>query len=231
VPAFTVADEYVPHAVAAIGLLRQHPAVDAGRIFALGHSQGGTVAPRVAAAEPSVAGLVVLAAGMQPLHWAAVGQMRYLASLAPETAGPSQAAVDALTEQARAWSTARTCPRPRRRVSCPSGCRLRNGWTCAPTGRSRLPRRSASRCSSSKAGRDYQVTTVADDLTGWEAELAHCPDVTIKVYPSGNHFSFPGSGRSAPAEYEPPSTRTPAVVADIADWLVRLDERPMGPAT
>lgn len=31
-PGFTVTGEYVPHAVAAIGLLRQHPAVDAGRV-------------------------------------------------------------------------------------------------------------------------------------------------------------------------------------------------------
>ncbi|MFF2009452.1 alpha/beta hydrolase family protein [Streptomyces sp. NPDC058195] len=50
---FTVADEYVPDAVAAVGLLRQHPAVDAARVFLLGHSLGGTVAPRVAAREPS----------------------------------------------------------------------------------------------------------------------------------------------------------------------------------
>jgi dienelactone hydrolase len=98
---FTVADEYVPHAVAAVHLLRQHPAVDAGRIFLLGHSLGGTVAPRVAAAEPSVAGLVILAGGTQPLHWAAVRQVRYLASLDPETAAASQPAIDAMTERAR----------------------------------------------------------------------------------------------------------------------------------
>jgi dienelactone hydrolase len=80
-PDFTVTDEYVPHAVAAIGALRGHPAVDAGRVFVAGHSLGGTVAPRVAAAEPSVAGLVIMAGGAQPLHWSAVRQLRYLASL------------------------------------------------------------------------------------------------------------------------------------------------------
>jgi dienelactone hydrolase len=58
---FTLTDEYVPHAVAAIQLLARHPAVDAGRVFVAGHSLGGTVAPRVAAAEPLVAGLVIMA--------------------------------------------------------------------------------------------------------------------------------------------------------------------------
>src|ERR1022692_2938400 len=44
---------------------------------------GRHVAPRVAAAEPFVARLVILAGGTQPLHWAAVRQVRYLASLDP----------------------------------------------------------------------------------------------------------------------------------------------------
>ena len=99
--AFTVADEYLPDALAAIGLLQAHPAVDAARVFVAGHSLGGTVAPRVAAAEPSVAGLVMLAGGAEPLQWAAVRQISYLASLAPATAAASQPGIDALTAQAR----------------------------------------------------------------------------------------------------------------------------------
>lgn len=42
---FTVVDEYVTPAVAAIQLLRDHPSVDPALVFVLGHSQGGTVAP------------------------------------------------------------------------------------------------------------------------------------------------------------------------------------------
>jgi hypothetical protein len=38
----------------------------------------------VAAAEPSVAGLVILGGGAQPLHRAMVRQLRYLASLQPD---------------------------------------------------------------------------------------------------------------------------------------------------
>ena len=92
---FTLNDEYVPQAVAAIKLLSQHPAVDIGRIFLLGHSLGGTVAPRVAAAEPSIAGLIILAGGAQPLHWVLVRQARHLASLDPDTAAASEAAIAA----------------------------------------------------------------------------------------------------------------------------------------
>ena len=75
-PTFTVADEYLPHAIAAVRLLRAHPRVDAERVYVAGHSLGGTVAPRVAAAEPSVAGVILLAGGSQPLHRAAVRQAK-----------------------------------------------------------------------------------------------------------------------------------------------------------
>src|SRR4029077_4247961 len=65
---YTVADEYLPQATAAIHLLRGHPGIDAGRIVVAGHSLGGTVAPRVAAAEPSVAGLGILARGTHTMY-------------------------------------------------------------------------------------------------------------------------------------------------------------------
>ena len=48
---FTLTDEYVPHATAAIAVLQQHPGVAARRVFVLGDSLGGTVAPRVAEAD------------------------------------------------------------------------------------------------------------------------------------------------------------------------------------
>ena len=63
---FTVVDEYTPVALAAIELLRQHPVIDAQRVFLLGHSSGGTVAPRITVSEPSIAGLVLLAGGAIP---------------------------------------------------------------------------------------------------------------------------------------------------------------------
>ena len=69
-----------------------------------------------------------------------------------------------------------------------------------------------------QGGRDYQAT-VAEDLAGWQAALAGRPGVTIRVYEADNHLFFPGSGPSAPAEYEPPQHVDPAVITDIVAWL------------
>jgi hypothetical protein len=217
---FTLADEYVPDAVAAVRLLRNHPAVDATRIFVLGHSQGGTAAPRVAAAEPSIAGLVILAGGTQALHWAAVRQVRYIASLNPDTAAAAQSAVDAMTKQAEAVDSAELSPvTPTSEL--PFGVPAQywldlRGYhpaeVAATLGRPMLVL---------QGGRDYQVT-IADDLVGWQTALADRPDVTFRVYDADNHLFFPGTGPSTPAEYGPAQHVDREVVTDIANWLNKL---------
>jgi hypothetical protein len=221
---FTVADEYVPHAAAAIRLLRQHPAVDAARVFVAGHSLGGTVAPRVAAAEPSAAGLVILAGGTRPLHWAAVEQVRYLASLDPATAAASGPVIEAMTRQARMVDSPDLSPATPDSelpfgVPAPYWLDLRGyhpAGAAAALGKPVLIL---------QGGRDYQAT-VAADLAGWQAGLAGRPGVTIRVYDADNHFFFPGTGPSAPAESEPAQHLDPAVVADITSWLTAATSLP-----
>jgi uncharacterized protein len=216
---FTVADEYIPDAVAAVGLLRQHPAVDSDRVFVLGHSLGGTVAPRVALAVPAIAGLVILAGGAEPLYWAAVRQTRYLASLVPETAAAAQPAIDAMSRQAAMVDSPDLSPAtPDSELPFGIPARywldLRGYDPAAAAATLRQPMLIV------QGGRDYQVT-LADDLARWEASLTGRPDVTIRVHNADNHLFFRGTGKSSPAEYEPAQHVDPAVVADIADWLSR----------
>jgi uncharacterized protein len=167
-PNFTLTDEYVPHAAAAIRLLREHPAVDATRIFVAGHSLGGSVAPRVAAAEPKVAGLVIVAGGAQPLHWAAVRQFRYLASLEPEKAAATQPALDVIIRQAQAIDDP-TLSESTSSSELPFGVPPAY-WLNM---RGYDPAEAAAALHKPvlivQGGRDYQVT-VADDLSRWPSQ-------------------------------------------------------------
>lgn len=217
---FTLADEYLPDATAAIKLLEEQPAVAGDRVFLLGHSLGGTVAPRVAAADPSVAGLIILAGGAQPLHWVIVRQMRYLASLRPETEAATRAALDELAEKARMVDSpdlSPSTPASRLPLGAPASYWLdlrdyNPVEVAAIVGKPMLIL---------QGGRDYQVT-VADDLSRWEAGLGDRPNVTVRVYPEHNHLFTPGSGPSTPAEYEPAQHVDATVVADIAAWLATV---------
>jgi uncharacterized protein len=218
--AFTVADEYRPDALAAIALLKDHPGVDATRVFLAGHSLGGTIAPRVAAAEPSsVAGLIIMAGGTEPLPWAAVRQVRYLAALDPATAAAAEPGLDAMTAQARRVDNPDLGPgTPDDElpfgVPAPYWLDLRGYDPVAVAAGLGKPMLIL------QGGRDYQVT-VADDLSRWQADLGRQPGVTIRVYPADNHFFFPGAGASSPAELATAQHVDADVIADIRDWLMR----------
>jgi dienelactone hydrolase len=214
-PAFTMTDEYAPHAIAAIHLLQRQPTVDPARIFVLGHSMGGKVAPRVAAAEASVAGLVILAGDAQPMQQAAIRVGRYMASLNSDPA--LAAALEAVTRQAAMVES------PDLSSSTPA-----NELPFGLSGAYWLDLRGYDPVATAaeldkpmlvlQGGRDYQVT-VEDDLARWKAGLGHRPDVAIRVYDADNHLFFPGAGPSTPAEYAQAQHVDPVVVADIAAWL------------
>jgi uncharacterized protein len=215
IPDFTMVDEYVPHAMAAIHLLQQQPTVDATRIFILGHSMGGKVAPRVAAAEASVAGLIILAGDAQPMQHAAIRVGRYMAALNPDPA--VAAALEAITRQVALVES------PDLSLST-SASELPFGLTGAYwlDLRSYDPVTTATTLDTPmlilQGGRDYQVT-VEDDLSLWQAGLKHRPDVTFRIYDADDHLFFPGTGPSTPADYALAQHVDPAVVADIAAWL------------
>ena len=214
-PGYTMTQEYVPHAVAAVRLLRQQPGVDRGRVFVLGHSMGGKAAPRVAAAQPSVAGLVLLAADTNPMHRSAIRVARYLAGVNP---GPgTEDAVTTLTEQAERVDS------PDLSAATPAGglpFGLPASFWLDERGYDPVPAAAAlgKPMLILQGGRDYQVT-VQDDLARWREGLGHQADVTIRVHDADNHLFFRGTGESTPADYAPPQHVDPAVIADIAQWL------------
>lgn len=212
---FTVTAEYVPHAVAAVRMLGQQPGVDPERVFVLGHSMGGRVAPRVATAQASVAGLVLLAGDAEPVAAKAIRVARHVTAAEP---GPAAEAFAATMARQAALADG-----PDLTPTTP-GAELPFGWpgsfwldlrdydpvaTAAGLGRPMLIL---------QGGRDYQVT-VADDLARWRAGLGHRDDVTFRVYDADNHLFFPGTGPSVPSEYDRPQHVDPAVVTDIAAWL------------
>lgn len=59
---FTIDDEYVQDALAAVQALRQTPRIDPARIYVLGVSFGGFAAPRIAQQAPDLAGVIVASA-------------------------------------------------------------------------------------------------------------------------------------------------------------------------
>ncbi|WP_329002354.1 lysophospholipase [Kribbella sp. NBC_00709] len=207
-PGYTMTSEYVPHGIAAVHALAEH--VD--QVFLVGHSMGGKAAPKIAAEEPLVAGLVIMAGDTQPMHHAAVRVMKYLATTSPEIVPPETVA--AFERQAAVVDSpglsADTPP-----TDLPFGMPasfwldLREYDPVATAAKLDVP------ILVLQGGRDYQVT-VADDLPAWRDGL---PDATIEIVAADNHVFFPGTGQSTMADYQVPGHVDPAVVTTILDWL------------
>ncbi|MGW0250998.1 alpha/beta hydrolase family protein [Nocardia goodfellowii] len=215
----TVSDEYVPHAVSAIEQLRGMPGVDPERVFVVGHSMGGKVAPRVAAAAPAVAGVVILAGDTYPMQWSMVRVIRYLTEIDPASVA-AMPPVETIVEQAKAVDSPElslTTPSAALPFGAPGSywLDLRAYDPVATAAGLQKPMFIA------QGGRDYQVT-VADDLSGWQAGLATRPEVTIRIYDADDHMFFPGSGPALPADYTRPQHVDPELIADLAAWVTSV---------
>ena len=198
-PNLTVREETTEDAILAAALLRAHDRIDPKRVFVLGHSLGGTLAPRIAADDRSLAGLIILAGATRPLMEAAREQLAYLASLTPGTVDPAEglarlrrSAPEAYWKDLDAYSPAQTAAKLAIPMLILQG------------------------------ERDYQVTL--DDLKGWRDALESHHGVTIKSYPTLNHLFLPGEGKSTPSEYERAGQIPDFVLDDITGWINRINK-------
>lgn len=213
---FTVREEAIDDAVSAVAQLRKTPGLDPKRIFVLGHSLGGTIAPRIGLADPQVAGLIVLAGSTRPLEDLMVEQVRYLTALQGPLTAEAQAQVDAMVASAKkvkALTAAdATSSVPILRAPPAYWLDLRAHDPVAGARELKM------RMLILQGARDYQVTTVDFEL--WKKGLGETPRVTFKLYPDLNHLFITGQGKSTPAEYEKPGNVAEVVVADIASWIL-----------
>lgn len=159
--------------------------------------------------------MVILAGDTYPLSRAAVRVARYLDAL--DTGQDLAATIESITQQATAVENpglSPATPTTDLLFSWPASywLDLRDYDQVATAAALNMPILVA------QGRRDYQVT-VDDDLTRWQAGLAHRPDVTIRIYDADDHMFFSGSGPSTPATYQSPQHLDPAVVTDIINWL------------
>jgi len=207
---FTVNEETVDDALAAVELLYETPKIDRGRIFVLGHSLGGLMAPRIAALSSyHIAGLVLCAAPSDgDLLATMLRQTEYIASL-DGNVNEKEAKQIRVIEDALKKLEDPKVPEDEIIIGC-----SKEYWLdlkeCDPikTAQSlQIPMLIL------QGGHDYQVTL--EDFSEWKKGL---PTQTFKQYPELIHLFI--QGPPTPAAYATAGHVAEVVVDDIADWIL-----------
>ncbi len=204
-PDVTTAD-FADDVRAAVAYLRARPEIAPGRIGLVGHSEGGVIAPMVAAADPRIRGVALLAAPSRPGRELSMYQNRALVDAVAElTAAQRDSIMAGIPAQLDALAAANPWlrywfaydPRPTlRRVRAP--VLVLHGAT------------------------DRQVPEAQARELAETARAAGNRDVTLRVFAGLNHLFVPDpEGTANVQRYAalPSKQVAPEVLGALADWL------------
>lgn len=203
---YTADEETVDDAVAALAFLRAQPAVDPKRVYLVGHGLGGYLAPRIAAQDGKLAGMVIMAANERPLEDIMFDQMRAV-GITGQQLDQTKVAV------------ARVKSLEANDADAPSILGLPAAYWLDLKGYD--PAAEAKKLSLPilvlYGERDFQVPKVDFDL--WRSGLAGAKGVTARSYPALNHVFVAGTGPSTEKEYRQPGHVAAEVVDDLAKFV------------
>jgi dienelactone hydrolase len=213
----TIADETIDDARSAVALLTATQEIDPKRIYVLGHSLGGYIAPRIATGNTKIAGLVLMAGNTRPVEDLVVEQIRNAVSLGDKVTPEGQKQIEAVEKEMGEWRSPDLkpgmtvhllgAPVPASYVLDLRG--YKPGDTAALL---KIP------ILVLQGERDIQVRTA--DFEGWKKALTGHANATFKLYPALNHLFMPGTGPSSGSEYQKPNHVSKEVIDDIAAWIV-----------
>jgi dienelactone hydrolase len=210
---YTMDDETTNDAVAAIAALRAAPGIDANKIYVLGHSQGGMLAPRIAQRSGEVAGLILFAAPARSLLTILPEQNHYLLNADGSISAPEQQFLDDLQ---RKIASVRSDD-PVADKDTPLGLPAHYWRAFEKVDPVADARSLAQPMLFLQGGRDFQV--VDTDWQLWRKEFADAPRATFKRYPALNHLGIAGEGPGTLAEYNQPGHVDAQLIADTAAWI------------
>jgi alpha-beta hydrolase superfamily lysophospholipase len=212
--AFGIDQETTNDAVLAVDALRRMDGIDGKRVFVLGHSQGGMLAPRIAATSGHVAGLILLAAPARSLLDIVIEQNRRLAVLDDgKISDAERSAINALVDQVRLTRDAATPDSTRTVMGLPAGY-WRSIEAVDPVADARavgLPMLIL------QGARDIQV--VDADWQRWRGAFHGNDKASFKLYETLNHLGIAGEGDGSLAEYNTPGHVDATLIDDVARWV------------
>lgn len=213
-PTLTVWDEVINDANAAIALARITDGIDKNKIFIIGHSLGGMLAPEIAKENPDIAGFVSLAGSPRKLEDIILDQNKAAIALMNNTD----------TEKQVIWESVLTLISQVKALTpeSPHGTILTMNseyWlSLNQTNPYNIVKTLAIPMLFLQGSEDFQVSPESD-FALWQTLLKGHKNAQFKLYPGLNHLFMQSNGKADLSEYNTKANVEEQVIADIAGWI------------
>ena len=206
----------IDDAIAAAKLLTTIPIIDKNKVFLLGHSLGGMMAPRIAQRATFLAGIVIMAGLVRDLAETMLDQFTYIFSLDGKVSPEEQKKLDEVktaVNKIKALTSKDKGSKEMLLIGCPNFWLDLRAYNPAEVAKSlELP------ILVLQGGRDYQVNMT--DWKLWGKALHGKRNVRARKYGKLNHLFFEGTGPCSPSEYETHRNVEPYVIKDLFTWIM-----------
>jgi alpha-beta hydrolase superfamily lysophospholipase len=213
--AFTVDEEVVDDAVAALKLLGAQPELAGKPVLVVGHSLGALLAPRIAA-RSDVAGVVMLAAPARPLTEMMPFQMSYIFNLDGAISDEERKQLDAVEAQAKRIDALGEADKddltPLLGAPASYWLDLASYDAFAQAKALRKP------ILLLQGAGDYQVT-MNEDFLPWQLQMKSVEQFTARSFNGLSHLFMPAGDPPGPNDYQTAGHVDPSVINELALWI------------
>lgn len=204
----------------AVRFALEDPRVDGGRLYLIGHSQGGMLSPKLAQDNPQVRGVVSLGGTLRRIEDLILEQT--VTRLSQDTTQTDEqknaqiAKTQAELQRVRGLTEDSAADRMQILLGYPASYWI----SLNAIDQAAIARDLALPMLIMQGDNDFQVL-YEKDFTFWQQVLAGREDVTFRHYAGLSHVFMPGSrDRFDSSSYDPPAKMDRQVISDIAGWIL-----------
>ncbi len=211
---FTPEEEYLFDINKIIAQMKTRTDIDTGKIYIIGHGQGGFISPFIAQHSSSIKGIIMIGTNALNTLENMIEQYKYLKVMTPEKAHTYE-------EQTRhaLFALKGKFDENTPKDSMPFGVSPEYWQWMNKYDHINTAKKLSKPILIIQLGRDYQTGIKNYDL--WKKKLKHTKQVEFVLYPKLNHIMMEGENPSEYYEYYKKGNIPDYLTKDIADWLRR----------
>lgn len=212
---FTVKEEVLDDALAAVNLAKTFPEVDKKQIYIFGHSLGGMLAPKMATMVPDLKGLILAAAPARKLTDLIIEQNNYFYNHSNDTTKEAKEQLASALKQIEKTRISRIGDL--KADSLLLGIPAAYWVDLNQYDQVNTAKKLSQRMLFIQGGFDSQVSV--QDLNIWKVGLAKNKNASFKLYPQLNHLLTPQTEKGDLAQYQIAANVSKPLIDDIASWI------------